>query len=53
MVIFVPTGSSEDETRLHHFYDETYNYLRAIGIVELCATNDPSRPITAEAEFRW
>lgn len=35
MVIFVPTGSSEDETRSHQFYDETYNYLRAIGIMEL------------------
>ena len=37
MVIFVPNGSSEDETRPHSFYDETYNYLRALGVVEICA----------------
>lgn len=35
MVIFVPNGSSEDVTRQHSYYDETFNYLRAIGIVEL------------------
>ncbi|MBC7710614.1 MAG: DUF2075 domain-containing protein [Rhizobacter sp.] len=35
MVIFVPTGSIEDETRLHHFYDETFNYLRTLGITEI------------------
>lgn len=37
MVIFVPNGSSEDETRCHGFYDETFNYLRALGVVEICA----------------
>ena len=37
MVIFVPNGSSEDETRLHSFYDETFNYLRTLGVVEICA----------------
>lgn len=37
MVIFVPNGSSEDETRPHSFYDETFNYLRALGVVEICA----------------
>jgi len=37
MVIFVPNGSSEDETRSHSFYDETFNYLRALGVVEICA----------------
>lgn len=37
MVIFVPKGSSEDETRQHGFYDETFNYLRSLGVVEICA----------------
>jgi hypothetical protein len=37
MVIFVPNGSSEDETRPHAFYDETFNYLRSLGVVEICA----------------
>jgi len=36
MVIFVPNGSSEDETRPHSFYDETFNYLRALGVIEIC-----------------
>ena len=35
MVIFVPHGSSEDETRSHSFYDETFKYLRSLGI-EIC-----------------
>lgn len=35
MVIFVPNGSCEDYTRQHGFYDETFNYLKNIGIVEL------------------
>ena len=35
MVIFVPNGSHEDETRPPSFYDETFNYLRALGIVEI------------------
>lgn len=37
MVIFVPRGSNEDETRHHSFYDETYNYLLSLGVIELCA----------------
>jgi hypothetical protein len=37
MVIFVPHGSDDDETRPHGFYDETFNYLRSLGIVEICA----------------
>ena len=35
MVIFVPNGSSEDETRPNSFYDETFKYLRALGVVEI------------------
>lgn len=35
MVIFVPYGSEQDETRLPTFYDHTYVYLRSIGIEEI------------------
>jgi hypothetical protein len=35
MVIFIPYGVSDDETRQASFYDETFNYLRSIGIIEL------------------
>jgi hypothetical protein len=35
MVIFVPKGSSRDETRLPGFYDETFAYLKGFGIVEV------------------
>jgi len=32
MVIVVPTGDPDDHTRKPEFYDETFNYLRSIGI---------------------
>lgn len=32
MVIFVPEGNEEDKTRQSLFYDETYNYLKEIGV---------------------
>ncbi len=35
MVIFIPEGSAEDKTRQPKFYDETYNYLKEIGIEEI------------------
>lgn len=35
MVIFVPEGDSEDDTRDSQFYDKTYRYLRNIGIPDL------------------
>lgn len=35
MVIVVPTGDSNDPTRLPSFYDGTYSYLRSIGISEI------------------
>jgi hypothetical protein len=35
MIIFVPRGDSDDETRQASFYDKTFNYLRSIGIFEL------------------
>lgn len=35
MVIFVPKGSELDHTRPKAFYDETYKYLKEIGIQEI------------------
>ncbi len=35
MAIFVPTGDERDPTRSAAYYDETYEYLRAVGISEI------------------
>lgn len=35
MVIYVPTGNSNDITRLPDHYQSTYNYLKSCGITEL------------------
>ena len=35
MVICVPKGNPEDQTRLPEFYDGTYRYLKDIGIPEI------------------
>jgi hypothetical protein len=35
MAIFVPRGSERDATRRGEFYDETFGYLRGIGMAEL------------------
>lgn len=35
MVIVVPEGSSQDPTRPPHFYDETFQFLRSVGIPTL------------------
>jgi len=35
MVIFIPAGSIDDKTRLPEFYDNTYNYLKNLGIQEI------------------
>ena len=32
MIIFIPEGNNEDPTRECTFYDQTYNYLRAVGL---------------------
>lgn len=37
MVIFVPEGDGVDATRSPAFYDETYRYLRSLGLPELPA----------------
>ena len=34
-IIYVPMGSDEDATRNPAFYDETYAYLKSIGVVEI------------------
>ncbi len=35
MVIFIPEGSLIDHTRPSNYYDDTYNYLKEIGINEI------------------
>lgn len=35
MVIFIPYGSNDDETRQPDFYNKTFDYLRSIGIMEV------------------
>jgi hypothetical protein len=35
MVVFVPPGDRRDPTRLPEFYDETYEYLRGLGVAEV------------------
>lgn len=35
MIIFIPFGSDKDHTRKHEFYDETYNLLKEIGLLEI------------------
>ena len=35
MVIFLPEASSTDHTRPHLYYDETYKYLKEIGLKEI------------------
>ena len=35
MAIFVPPGDHRDPTRLPRFYDGTFEYLRAVGLVEV------------------
>ncbi len=38
MVIFIPKGSNIDHTRPSNYYDDTYNYLKEIGINEIYDT---------------
>lgn len=39
MIIFIPYGSQDDETRLPDFYDKTFDYLYSLGIKELKINN--------------
>lgn len=35
MIICVPSGNTADDTRLPSFYDETFKYLKSLGLEEL------------------
>jgi len=35
MVVFVPNGSDEDHTRKREYYDQTFEYLKGLGVVEI------------------
>lgn len=35
MVIYVPPGDPDDHTRPPSFYDETFNYLKVCGLIEI------------------
>ncbi|WP_435979550.1 DUF2075 domain-containing protein [Psychrobacter sp. DM4] len=35
MIIFVPEGSTLDHTRPKEYYDDTWNYLKSVGVQEL------------------
>lgn len=35
MVIYVPPGDANDHTRPPSFYDETFNYLKTCGLIEI------------------
>lgn len=35
MVIFIPQGSDQDQTRKREFYDRTYEYLKSVGVREI------------------
>ncbi|AOS83828.1 hypothetical protein BIU88_06495 [Chlorobaculum limnaeum] len=35
MVIFVPEGTPNDPTRIPRFYDNTYKYLKSLGVQEI------------------
>ena len=35
MIICIPEGNPEDQTRLPEYYDSTYNYLKSLGLEEI------------------
>ena len=35
LVIFVPEGDPDDETRRPEYYDSTYAYLKSLGLREI------------------
>ena len=53
MVIFVPLGdiSCKDKTVLPAEYDDTYNYLKSIGITEIWEYYGFNKPGKAELEY--
>lgn len=34
-IIYVPCGNSKDITRIPEFYDQTYEYLKGLGLTEI------------------
>ena len=34
-IIYLPNGNTDDETRLPKFYDQTFQYLKSLGIMEI------------------
>ena len=34
-VIYIPRGNSSDETRKPEYYDQTYEYLKSLGLKEI------------------
>ena len=34
MIIYIPVGSETDETRKKDYYDNTFNYLKEVGLSE-------------------
>jgi hypothetical protein len=41
MVLFIPEGSSADQTRRRVYYDQTHEYLKGLGIPELTPEDRP------------
>jgi hypothetical protein len=35
LIIFIPKGDEDDSTANPSFYDETFNYLKGIGLKEV------------------
>lgn len=42
MILYVPKGDPADQTRLPAFYDETFNYLKSVGLKEIANSSDVS-----------
>ena len=34
-IIYLPEGAEDDKTRAPHFYDETFEYLKKVGIKKI------------------
>jgi hypothetical protein len=46
LIIFVPYGDIDDQTRLPEFYDNTYDYLNSLGIRDL--SEESNNPIASD-----
>jgi len=43
MIIFVPKGAEEDPTRPPAYYDQTYEFLKKCGLLEVGTESDNQR----------